>query len=87
MNCPICRSTEIDVRYTLPASYRCKDCGQELRDANDPGVRMLAGDDAEKKRPALYGKPVCSCCSHAPHPEEPCSFCDEKPLSVKLVPR
>jgi transcription initiation factor TFIIIB Brf1 subunit/transcription initiation factor TFIIB len=84
MNCPACGSEKIQVFYTAPLGYRCQTCGLMLRDANVQGIPTLTAEDARTKRPAMYGLPVCSCCSHAPH-EGVCRWCSEAVAPVVLV--
>jgi transposase-like protein len=87
LTCPRCGSTNIDVFYTAPLQFECSDCGAELYDENaGPAIPVLTHRQAHGKRPAMYGEPVCSCCTHAPH-EGSCEFCDEikKPRVYKLV--
>jgi DNA-directed RNA polymerase subunit RPC12/RpoP len=85
--CPRCGSKNIDVFYTAPPQFQCRKCGAKLFDENaEPAIRVLTIEQGHRKRPALYGEPICSCCTHAPH-DGSCEFCDEikKPHVYKLV--
>jgi hypothetical protein len=85
--CPVCDSDDIDVLYTAPLQFQCAACGADLCDENaGPAIPVLTYKQAHGKRPAMYGEPVCSCCTHAPH-DGSCEFCDEikKPHVYKLV--
>lgn len=69
--CPRCGGADILVQYMAPLAYECRSCGARLRDANRPGIPVLTEEEARQKRPALYGLPVCSVCTHKAHkPDE-----------------
>ena len=55
------------VHYVAPLRYVCEFCGVPLRDINDPGIPVLTQEEAQRKRPALYGLPECARCHHAEH--------------------
>lgn len=82
--CPKCGGAAIDVLYTDPLQFRCTQCKLALRDANCEGIEVLDADRARRRRPRMYGDPVCFCCTHAPH-EGPCEFC-APPKPYRLVP-
>jgi len=86
MRCPNCDSPRIRAQYTQPPRYECKECRAILRDSNDLGIPTLTEQESKQKRPALYGLPVCTHCTHAPHPEGPCSLCEKEqtPREVTL---
>jgi hypothetical protein len=84
--CPLCGCKHLATFYVFPPKFRCEGCNATLRDANCTGIPVLSGDVAKRKRPAMYGLPVCACCSHEPHEPGQCEFCDETPLPVNLVP-
>lgn len=87
MICPLCHSRDITTYYTAPPQYACKGCGADLKDKHAKAAfEVIGGNEARRKRPAMYGLPVCHCCSHAPH-DTFCEFCEPKPSSVVLVPR
>jgi len=86
MKCPLCEG-DVDVFYTAPLTYECRSCKTNLVDVNDRGIAVLSEEMARRKRPAMYGGPVCECCPHAPHPEGDCEFCKYGQREVRLAPR
>lgn len=84
--CPKCGSTRISCYYTAPPSYECQNCGAELEDDNaGPAIPVLTREEAERKRPGLFGLPICDKCSHGPHEgacKENCEFCKPQPPHV-----
>jgi len=86
--CPNCGSTSIQCFYTAPPMYRCRECGKDLIDDNaGPAIPVLTREEAESKRPQLYGLPVCECCdparpkfscTHAPHEPGKCYWCNKQ---------
>jgi len=75
--CPICKTEKINVFYTNPLSYQCSFCQFWIHDSNRPSIPVLTEDQARRKRPGMYGDPTCTCCTHAPHSNKPCEFCEE----------
>lgn len=87
--CPRCGSTRISCFYTAPPSFRCQECGADLEDENaEPAIPRLTREEAESKRPQLYGLPMCECCdpvtnpkiscTHAPHGPGKCRWCNKQ---------
>jgi hypothetical protein len=75
--CPRCGSPSIVCYYSNPAQYECSTCGAKLIDDNR--------EQAESKRPGLYGLPACDKCSHAPHEgicKEGCDHCKPGPPHI-----
>ena len=57
MNCPECGGTDLNVFYTAPLVYECKNCGVEFMDPDEaPAVRVLTAEEGKKLRPELYKK-------------------------------
>lgn len=84
--CPRCGGNRITCFYSDPASYKCEDCQIFLIDENaGPAIPVLTREEAESKRPALFGLPTCECCdpvvnskfscTHAPHAPGACPWC------------
>lgn len=74
--CPACGGSDIEVFYSCPLQYKCS-CGVKLIDKNaGPAIQVISEEVGRRKRPGLYGDPVCSCCKHAPH-DGACEFCAE----------
>jgi hypothetical protein len=88
LSCPLCEG-EIYVMYSAPLQYKCRSCRADLMDINEKGIAVLSEDMACRKRPAMYGGPVCECCTHAPHPESDCEFCkyESQRPEVRLMSR
>ena len=86
--CPRCGSDRITCFYSNPPSYKCEDCGAALIDDNaGPAIPVLSREEAESKRPQLFGLPQCDCCdpsrpkfscTHAPHEPGKCRWCNEQ---------
>ena len=64
--CP-CGSIDIYVMYSCPLQFRCNTCKRKLVDHNDKGIPYLTREQAQSKRPGMYGLPTCDQCSHEPH--------------------
>lgn len=73
MSLCVCGSSKVLAHYTCPILYKCETCGARW---SGPPIPVLTAEQAQRKRPALYGLAVCDCCTHAPHPNGPCEFCE-----------
>ena len=84
--CPRCGSPSIQCYYTAPPQYQCSACGAKLIDDNaGPAIPVLTREQAESKRPGMYGLPTCDKCSHAPHDgicKETCDHCKPGPPHI-----
>lgn len=80
--CPSC-GAPVTVFYTAPLTAQCSTCGTELVEVSHPAIRVLTDEEGRSKRPSLYGEPMCTCCSHAPHPGDVCRWCSEPRAPLK----
>ncbi len=84
LNCPDC-GNRLEALYLMPVQYNCKVCVARFVDANNPGIPVLSAEEGRRKRPGMYGDPVCDCCFHSPHPDSICVFCFPEIRRVRLA--
>jgi hypothetical protein len=81
--CPVCGGRDIAVVATSKrTSWECRSCRRPLVNLDEP--KRLPRAVLRRKRPAMFGGLVCSCCPHEPHPGRTCPFC--WPPDLRLTP-